>query len=219
MNITDFKLEDLHLGPGDKLDQIFQRQFELMQKYHSIEEKNGLLVSPDVPVNLNDAKGQFRLKDFAWRITEELGEALEAFEKHRKIREHYDEEIADALHFLVEFTILAGVTVERFDAGGRDKLDEMFNQCWVAPSRQYFSLCRDVGRTVGALAVACNCLKNKPWKNTQMMTDEAYFTQKVLEVWDRFAELCQRSGLTSAKMFDLYFRKSEVNKFRQRSNY
>ena len=219
MNINDVKLEDLHLGPGDKLDQIFQRQFELMQKYHGIEKANGLLVCEDVPVDLHDSKGQFRLKDFAWRITEELGEALEAFEKHPKIREHYDEEIADALHFLTEFTILAGVTVERMDAGGRDKLDELFSHCWVAPSRQYSSLYRDMGRTVGALAVACNCLKNKPWKNTQMMTDVDYFTQKVVQVWFRFAELCQRSGLNSNKMFDLYFRKSEVNKFRQRSNY
>ena len=218
MNINDVKLEDLHLGRGDKLDQIFQRQFELMQKYHGIEEANGLLVSPDVPVNLHDSKGQFRLKDFAWRITEELGEALEAFEKHPGIREHYDEEIADALHFLVEFTILAGVTVERFDSE-YDKLDILFDENWVATSRQHSSLYRDMGRTVGALAVACNCLKNKPWKNTQMMTDVDYFTKKVLEVWDRFAELCQRSGLNSAKMFDLYFRKSEVNKFRQRSNY
>jgi len=218
VNINDVKLEDLHLGRGDKLDQIFQRQFELMQKYHGIEEANGLLVSPDVPVNLHDSKGQFRLKDFAWRITEELGEALEAFEKHPGIREHYDEEIADALHFLVEFTILAGVTVERFDSE-YDKLDILFDENWVATSRQHSSLYRDMGRTVGALAVACNCLKNKPWKNTQMMTDVDYFTKKVLEVWDRFAELCQRSGLNSAKMFDLYFRKSEVNKFRQRSNY
>jgi hypothetical protein len=52
-----------------------------------------------------------------------------------------------------------------------------------------------------------------------MMTDVDYFTQKVVQVWFRFAELCQRSGIDSQKLFNLYFRKSEVNKFRQRSNY
>ena len=219
MNINDFKLEDLKLGPGDKLDQIFARQAELMGKYHSIEEGNGLLVSPDVPVNLHDAKGQFRLKDFAWRITEELGEALEAFEKHPHIRDHYDEELVDALHFLVEYTILAGLTLERFDAGGEDKLDRLFDMYGTYRMRAYDSLCGQVGRVVKALAVACNCLKNKPWKNTHMVTDVDYFTQKVVEVWFRFIELASRSGIDSQKLFDLYFRKSEVNKFRQRSNY
>lgn len=219
MNINDFKLEDLKLGPGDKLDKIFERQLELMKKYHEIEKKNGFLICEDVPVNLNDSKGQFRLKDFAWRITEELGEALEAFHKHPKIKEHYNEEIADAMHFLVEFTILSGITVDWFQLGGQDKLDDLFNATWAATSRQYFSLCRDVGIVVENLAMTCNCLKNKPWKNTQMMTDVEYFILQVKSTWYAFAQLCQRSGLNSDRMFDLYFRKSEVNKFRQRSNY
>jgi len=219
MNINDVKLEDLNTGSGDKLDRMFARQMELMTKYHSIEESNGLLISPDIPVDIHSAKGQFRLKDFAWRITEELGEALEAFLKHPKIREHYNEELSDALHFLIEFTILADIAPDTFKVGEMDKLDIIFSSAWVATSRQYFSLCRDVGRVVESLAVACNCLKNKPWKNTQMMTDVDYFKKKVVDVWFRFAELCQRSGINSSMLFDLYFRKSEVNKFRQRSNY
>jgi len=219
MNILDIKVEDLGITGEDKLDQIFKRQLELMQKYHDIEKSSGLIITEDVPVDLHDSRGQARLKDFAWRITEELGEALEAFRVHRDIREHYDEEIADALHFLVEFTILAGVTADRFQLGGQDKLDDLFNANWAATSRVYSSLCRDVGRTVEALAVACNCLKNKPWKSTMILTDVEYFITRVKVVWCRFAELCQRSGLNSDKIFDLYFRKSEVNKFRIRSDY
>ena len=217
VNINEF--EAPQVPSFGLLDNIFSEQHSLMEKYIGIEADNHLLHTPDCPVDLDSPKGQARLKDFAWRITEELGEALEACRVHPDLPDHNREELIDSLHFLTEFTILAGVTVERFDAGGRDKLDELFSHCWVATSRQHTSLYRDMGRTVGALAVACNCLKNKPWKNTQMMTDVDYFTQKVVQVWFRFAELCQRSGIDSQKLFNLYFRKSEVNKFRQRSNY
>jgi hypothetical protein len=137
MNINDVEFQD---RGGDMLEEIFARQRELMEKYHVIEAKNGLLQTPDIPVNLHDAKGQARLKDFAWRITEELGEAM-------------------------------------------------------------------------------NCLKNKPWKQTQMLTDVKHYYEELADAFHFFVELCILSGLNARDLYELYFRKSEVNKFRQRSNY
>ena len=75
MNITHVEETTVN---GDKLVAIFNRQKELMTKYHDIEERSGLLQTSDCPVNLDDKKGQARLKDFAWRITEEVGEAIDA---------------------------------------------------------------------------------------------------------------------------------------------
>ena len=63
---------------GDLLQAIFNRQKSLMGKYHDIELKSGLLQTEDCPVNLDDKRGQARIKDFSWRVTEELGEALDA---------------------------------------------------------------------------------------------------------------------------------------------
>ena len=63
---------------GDLLKAIFDRQKSLMGKYHDIELKSGLLQTEDCPVNLDDKRGQARIKDFSWRVTEELGEALDA---------------------------------------------------------------------------------------------------------------------------------------------
>ena len=137
MNTNDVKSVE---PQGDMLEEIFTRQNELLKKYHEIEGKNGLLLTKDVPVNVNDSKGQARLKDFAWRITEELGEAM-------------------------------------------------------------------------------NCLKNKPWKQTQMLTDEAHYQEELADAFHFFVELLILSGVDARKLHDLYFRKSEVNKFRQSSHY
>lgn len=137
MNVNDAEKEEV---TGDKLEAIFIRQRELMEKYHPIEEQQGLLLTPDIPVNLHDPKGQARLKDFAWRVTEELGEAM-------------------------------------------------------------------------------NCLKNKPWKQTFMETDEAHYKEEIVDALHFFVELCILSGFDAESLTDMYLRKSQVNKFRQRSNY
>ena len=104
MNITHATHEEV---TGDKLQAIFTRQKELMEKYHHIEASSGLLQTEDCPVNLDDKRGQARLKDFSWRITEEIGEALDALYVEQD-QTHYIEELIDGLHFLTELTILAG---------------------------------------------------------------------------------------------------------------
>lgn len=137
VNVKDVEVE---FPEGDMLENVFSRQRELMETYHHIERKNGLLQTEDVPVDLHSAQGQARLKDFAWRVTEEIGEAM-------------------------------------------------------------------------------NCLKNKPWKQTQMLTDEVHYIEELVDAFHFFVELCILSGLSAEDLFRMYFSKSEVNKFRQRSQY
>lgn len=137
MNVNDAEKEQIK---GDKLDAIFVRQKELMEKYHNIEKEKGLLQTDLVPVDINSHLGQARLKDFAWRITEELGEAM-------------------------------------------------------------------------------NCLKNKPWKQTQMETDRTHYEEEIIDAFHFFIELCILSGFDADSLAEMYLRKSQVNKFRQRSNY
>jgi len=113
MNINNMKGEKV---TGDKLEFIFNRQMELLKKYLDIEEKNGLVHTKDVPVNLDSFQGQARLKDFAWRITEELGEGMNCL-KNKPWKqtfvptdgEHFKEELIDAFHFFVELLISTGI--------------------------------------------------------------------------------------------------------------
>lgn len=221
MNITHF--DDVKVE-GDRLVAIFNRQKELMDKYHYIELKSRLLQTEDVPVNINDRKGQARLKDFAWRMTEELGEAIDSLYGD-KDEIHYCEELVDGLHFLTELTILAGMEPKDIcpsdwteDMG--DLLEAVAGYIQYCPEntscatkRNYFYV-----RHIRTLGMTCNCLKNKPWKQTMMMTDKEAFYSNLKDVWYNYLALMKMEMGTDG-IFQTYFKKSEVNKFRQRSNY
>lgn len=202
---------------GDRLQAIFNRQKELMEKYHHIEARSGLCQTEDCPVNLNDKRGQARLKDFAWRMTEEVGEALDAYNHE----DHYQEELIDGLHFLTEFTILAGKdynTIDPVNKVGKDHLANLYYQATVndedkpCVEKAVTDLVREIG-------MCCNCLKNKPWKQTSMLTDVNAFNQRLFNVWICYIRLLAVSGLGVDDIVNIYLKKSQVNKFRQRSNY
>jgi hypothetical protein len=70
-----------------------------------------------------------------------------------------------------------------------------------------------------ASGLTCNCLKNKPWKQSHVLTDERYFREKLIEEFRAFIKLCFIAGLDATALYDMYLRKNQVNKFRQKSNY
>jgi dimeric dUTPase (all-alpha-NTP-PPase superfamily) len=227
MNVQDVASKTT--SSGDKLEAIFNKQRSLMEKYEEIEQKNGLLQTKAIPVDLHDRFGQARLKDFSWRFTEELAEALEAYEIHPELIDHVHEEIVDGLHFLTEMTILSGVTPANIleaicPANFNDKLDVLFMKAIIDTSSHKIpdgivGIKIAMADTIGSLGCVCNTLKNKPWKNTHMLTDENLYRKHLFNTWKNFIKLCLAYGITAQRLDDLYFRKSEVNKFRIRSNY
>jgi len=137
VNVNDFENET---PEGDLLKVIFERQRMLMEKYHLIEESNLNTALPHAPLDLDDPKAQQRIKDFAWRITEELGEAM-------------------------------------------------------------------------------NCLKNKPWKVTHMVTDETHFLEELIDGVHFYVELLIMVGFDAESLTRMYLNKNDVNQFRIRSKY
>lgn len=202
---------------GDRLQAIFNRQKELMEKYHHIEARSGLCQTEDCPVNLNDKRGQARLKDFAWRMTEEVGEALDAYNHE----DHYQEELIDGLHFLTEFTILAGKDYNTIDNNAIlvDSLENLYHKATTLPEFPEMLVEEAVTDLVREMGMCCNCLKNKPWKQTSMLTDVNAFNQRLFNVWVCYIKLLAVSGLEVDDIVNIYLKKSQVNKFRQRSNY
>ena len=74
-----------------------------------------------------------------------------------------------------------------------------------------------IGQPIGD---AMNKLKNKPWKQTHMVTDKEAFKGCLLCAWLGFFRVLHNVFDLSAKdIFTLYFKKSEVNKFRIKSQY
>lgn len=205
---------------GDLLKAIFDRQKSLMGKYHDIELKSGLLQTEDCPVNLDDKRGQARIKDFSWRVTEELGEALDA----KTSKEHYQEELIDGLHFLTELTILAGKDYNTIFPQGIPVYNEDHLKDLVENARDLLrindrSLNYWVSHFIEQLAMMCNCLKNKPWKQSMMKTDQEAFYRRLMEVWICYITILVTSGLSAEDIASVYLKKSQVNQFRQRSNY
>lgn len=205
MNIHDFESPKEY--PIDLLADIFNRQRELAEKYHPIEKANGFNVGEKIEVDINNQFGQHRIKDFAWRVTEELMEASEAW--YINDSDHCQEEVADALHFMVEMCIICGMTADDFDFSDIEDdgsvVGNFPNQC---------------GAVVYNLGIACNCLKNKPWKQTQMLTDITAFKKYLKKAFMQLMFSARSAGIIGGEsMYDLYFRKNKVNQFRQDSKY
>lgn len=210
MNITHAKKEKTN---KESLRAIFDRQKELMEKYHDIEFKSGLMQTEDCPVNLDDKKGQARIKDFSWRITEEVGEALDAItnESGESALLHFHEELVDGLHFLTEMTILTGYDLPEYTTL-KDLIEE-------GSYRDCYTLNDLVSDHVCYLGMMCNCLKNKPWKQTMMKTNKENFYKHLKLVWSNYIAILTSQDLTEEEITDLYLKKSQVNQFRVRSNY
>lgn len=219
MNVDDINEVPVDFSKRDRLGQIFDRQHSLMEKYIPIEVRNGLCLTQSCPVDLHDRFGQARLKDFFWRCTEELTEACEAAIIHNDIPSHTKEELADALHFLVEACLLADLTGDRLFFGLEpDALVELheIQQNALHPNSTIDSLCFDV---IYYLGCASNCLKNRPWKQNHQLVDTDKFYAYLREAFFRMIRVFAFVGMDADHIFNMYYRKSEVNKFRQRSNY
>lgn len=230
MNIEDFKeqftIKDLPRFP----ELIFNNQKALMEKYVKIEDSNGLRWTTDIPVNIHSGKGQSQLKDFAWRIMEEIFEALETyFNMNRteltkdELLLHTREELADGLHFLIELLILAGL--KDFDI--KKILNTYFETIEILNSVTGITdferiITEDIHYRVVEFGIwlgrSMNLLKNKPWKQTQYNTDEERLYEYLKESLKRYI-LLMLTFMDPLDIMNLYFRKTDVNKFRIESNY
>lgn len=222
VNIEDVDKDKTAIA-GDRLQIIFDKQEELMKKYHSIEEKSGLRLCMDCPVDLHDPKGQSTLKDYAWRFVEELGESLEAYNLHPENPNHYREELSDALHFLVELSLHAGASPQDIIGSGEfsnsDRLDSLFRGCGGSKRNSYPNMLIGTGLIIENISMTCNTLKNKPWKQSHMFTDVNKFKENLAKTWVSFIALCKTSGMDANYLFEIYLDKNAVNQFRQRSKY
>lgn len=198
MNILDFQAPDFNKETW--LAEVFEKQLGVMHKYAEIEKM------PDWPLNVNTREGQKWFKDFLWRTTEEIAESYEAFLNGDQT--HTIEELADALHFFVELLILAG-----FDAKWAS--DQLWNDAGEVPEKAATAYLN----AHYWLGMVGNTLKNKPWKQTEMLTDEKKFEQMLSNSFVALITVFYAHGADDNVIHSFYTRKNQVNQFRQRSNY
>jgi dimeric dUTPase (all-alpha-NTP-PPase superfamily) len=200
-----------------------------MDKYHVLEQQNLGRVLPDPhKIDLDAQEDQLRLKEFSWRVTEELAEATECVQCGGKLDElHFLEEMIDALHFSVELFMMSGLTVNDLttEPNRLTFLYELWEDSRVFPtasgnSRSFYNTIHiKTWETVEILGTAMNCLKNKPWKTTHMVTDKAAFRHLMTRFMHSLLRLMWVSGFNPKTLTQLYLNKNAVNNFRLRSAY
>ena len=201
MNINHVKLE-YEENVKDVIPKIFSKQTELLVKYQDIEKL------PNWPIDIDAMESQTIIKDFKQRILEELAEAFEAYVA--KDEDHFFEELMDALHFATELMILIGIdSKEVFQIDG-------LNPSKLPNGWRYDIRLWDITYIYG---LGMNCLKNKPWKQSQVLTDKPLFHKYMLEGYKKLLTFLLEAGMSSDLMYNYYCKKNEVNKFRQRSKY
>lgn len=300
MDARDIKQEPEEVKGDKYLEKIYELQKQLLDHYIGIE---GL---PQYPIDVNTKKSQIILKDFTGRVIEELAEGYESLllvkeltNKNKLWFADYDdkdfiqtinhlqnanEEMADALHFMLELLIYANIQPEDIEAYVNKELNriypsslaikdsdtitksmilgkimlsdnpiifgvekEMEKSSLVDLISKYESLdAEDKESTIDTrfiqggryfndlqyasyeimmwqvayyLNIARNCLKNKPWKQSQMMTDESKYQEELVKGFLVMMGLFYNMGISVDTLYFLYFKKNMVNQFRIRSNY
>lgn len=207
MNIND--IEEVNIDYNEEpLTAIFKKQEALEEKYKPLEEKQGVGYGllQGRPFDINHICSQELLKNLTWRIVEELTEATTAHS-----REHFEEEMVDALHFLVALAINVNISPEDIVPNKEgNKFDHLFKNN-RAISNPYW--------IIQKLGLAMNCLKQKPWKQTHILTDEQKLKEYIIEAFYEFGSFCRSSRLSSYKVYFIYFKKHTVNTFRINSGY
>jgi hypothetical protein len=200
MNVNDVKKFEDPSSPLEAAKNIYERQCMLEEQYSSIE-KRPILVDP-----LNTREGQVLIKDFLWRIIEEVGETLEA-KLNRETQEKIWEEMADGLHFMVGLCIHSQNATAWLNS---------FQKAYPIMTQDYHTATTHLVRCAGMVG---NTLKLKPWKQTDVATDMKAFEVLLTRFIESYLDLCWSFGMTRMALYDYYMRKSEVNLFRIRSKY
>lgn len=292
MDSRDFNQEPPVIEDGRYLEKIYELQMDLINEYVKIER------TPAPPININTKSSQVLLKDFTGRVIEELAEGYESLievdaltEKNRLWQYEYDEkdmvmcfnhmqnaseEMADAMHFMIELLIYANIQPEDIDAyvsklipatdevgpelhnnviakcmikgtsDIRNMYPEILNFKYVPMLNIWAHCCRDLplpknGNLIHCgsrynhdyyrlfkamlwdvtyhLNIARNFLKNKPWKQSQMMTNEELYQEELVKAFIAMMGAFYEMGIDDTNLYYIYFKKNLTNRFRQRSRY
>lgn len=264
MDVRDIKGNPPDEKLGD-LGYIFDLQEKLVEKYQEIEN------FPMFPLDLDIRTNQILFKDFVARITEEIGEAYESaiyinqlgvdvsVDGFKRNQTHYyitnfNEEMADALHFMVEACLSINIGIEDLrkpikqptvngvlydllhlnpqvrrgviQGVGTEILqteDKEYSLFIQGGRRMYPDYLKDLAfyswLVTYRLQIVRNTLKNKPWKQTEMVSDKNVLKMEMINAFCALMDLFRFCGMTAKSITDIYWRKNQINLFRIQSKY
>lgn len=203
VNINSFEAE---AKPVDILREIFKKQAELMEKYET----------KPVWDDIDTLKGSQEIRKYSKYTCEELAEAYEAWEHV----EHMEEELIDALHFLVEKLQIWNLTFDKILYYSWQKEETLWENIKAkaesskGQSKEYY-----FWKAAYWTNIPDNRLRNKEWKKEQIATNREMFYKECSNWFFAFLIALYNLGIDQQKLWDLYSRKNQVNHFRIKSNY
>jgi hypothetical protein len=221
MDSRDYKDIPIEI-PENLFQDVWEHQEGLMMSYKVIENW-----PVDWPVNLNIKDSQLLVKDMVARTIEELAEG---YESHLKGDfDNFYEELADAHHFLMETLILCDhpwVKIKTQFPGtttSEDPLQILRTVAENEASSSFFNLEHWLWDVTYRLSLARNALRNKPWKQTQVMYNRPVFEIELSTAYIKFIFgyylILNSERREPVKLYKDYILKNRVNKFRILSKY
>lgn len=144
---------------------------------------------------------QEQFKKYAWRVTEELCEALEALDNNEE--KHVYEELLDGFNFLIELISMCGYSADDMNF---DKIDMSGD------------LRTDILRTIEELGLTANCLKNREWRQSQYLVDMLVFERRMKKTFNLYLNLL-RTKMHDREIIRCWSLKYQVNLFRIKTKY
>lgn len=203
--------------PDNLTEDIWAAQEKLMLSYKEIEKW-----PVTWPLDLNHKESQLLMKDMIARTVEELAEAYETFLQGNM--DNTLEEMADALHFLSEAFILAGHPVGedilKTAKYERPYIEPHFEKFyWDAVFERVNKIPFMMWEATYQLNLARNALRNKPWKQTQMLYNKDEFEKRMELGLNAIILIHYEMGLIPEDIWVEYTKKNLANRFRIRSKY
>ena len=209
MNTTEVEYND-NIKSFNELWSHAQDQFLEYEELEGIQEWDLYSFSIDC------SEDQMKFKDMLQiRFIEELTEASKSMEEPD---EHFWEEIGDSLNFFLSAYLMLGLDLNKFDSPElllyKGTEDHMLME---KPSYKDFS--NDVYPVIEAVGYLCNLLKNRPWAQSNYLVSMLDFNERLEDLWLKFWKFLGNMKLQPKDVFELFWRKYQVNKFRIETGY
>jgi NTP pyrophosphatase (non-canonical NTP hydrolase) len=208
----------------DRLQEIFDKQADYLKSLEPIYRASGFPERTHWPMAINGRHAQEQFRLLAWRINEEVYEALKEWEKGVSCDPgEYREEVADVMHFLVELCLFCGITPVEFATGGEKELESEEDYLSISFKRVQFYPNRMEGREawgmfLTALAELMMCFRQRPWRTDERLTDFGKLKFHFGVLWLGFCAACVATGIGASTLYSHYFAKSIINEERRDLN-
>jgi hypothetical protein len=209
MNTSDIKFNG-EIKSFDELFKAAREQFLLYEKLEGIDDWEKYDFSIDCSAD------QMKFKDMIQiRFIEELTEASMALEDPP---EHFWEEIGDALNFFLSAYVMLGVDFKKLPDPQKilTRHEYAIHKIRIIHRDEYSLKVYPIIEDVGSL---CNLLKNRPWSQSNFLVSMTDFNQRLEKLWVDFWELFNYMRVSPEEVFEMFWKKYQVNIHRIETGY